>query len=229
MPTGIRHLWPEYSDGTVHRGEGFIKSCHLAANGRFPFDQDDLVAVIGKIERRLDSSDASPYDESPPAERYFSALEWLEPEGPRHCHSHQIDGFACSGFGFVNVNPTALFPQVSHFEQVRIEAGAFEHLPEGGFMEPWRAGGDHHAVKPELGNIFPDALLTGFRARIVDISRNNDIFKFGALGGDPLAIDCSGDVQSAMADKDADSRILVMYGGFLHVKVSGSPKIIPLG
>jgi len=217
MPTGICHLRPEYSDGTVHRGESLVKSRHLAANGGFSFHQDDLVAVIGKIERRLDSSDASPYYESPPAERYFSALEGLKPEGPGHSHSHQVDGFACSGLGFVNVNPTALFSQVSHFEQVRIEAGALDHLPEGEFMEPWRTGGDHHAVKPELGNIFPDALLTGFRARIVDISRKNDIFKFGALGGDSLAIDRSGDVQSAMADKDADSRILAVYGDFLHV------------
>jgi hypothetical protein len=210
MPTGIRHLRPEYSDGTVHRREGFIKFRHLAANGWFIFDQDDFVAVIGKIERRLDSRDASPYYEGPPAERYFSALERFEPDGPRHRHSHQVDGFGGGGFGFVNVNPTALFPQVSHFEQVRIEARAFEHLPEGGFMEPWGAGGDHHAVKPELGNIFPDALLTGFRARIEDISRKGDIFKFGALGGDPPAIHCSGDVQSAMADKDADSRILAV-------------------
>ena len=138
------------------------------------------------------------------------------------------NGFVCGGFGFVNVNPTALFPQVSHFEQVRIEACAFEHLPEGGFMEPWRTGGDHHALKPEIGNIFPDALLTGFRARIVDISRKSDIFKFGALGGDPLTIHCSGDVQSAMADKDADSRILAVYGCFLHVKVPVSKNYSPL-
>jgi hypothetical protein len=217
MPTGICHLWTEYSNGTVHRGESLVKSRHLAANGGFSFHQDDLVAVIGKIERRLDSSDTSPYYQSPLAERYFSALEGFEPEGPGHCHSHQVDGFACGGFWFVNVNPTALFPQVSHFEQVRIEAGALDHLPEGGFMEPWGTGGDHHAVKPELGNIFPDALLTGFRARILDISSVDDIFKFGALGGDSLAIDCSGDVQSAMADKDADSGILAMYGRFLHV------------
>jgi hypothetical protein len=61
-------------------------------------------------------------------------------------------------------------------------------------MEPWRTGGDHHAIEPELGNIFPDALLTGFRARIVDISRKNDIFNFGALRGYCLAIDRSGDV-----------------------------------
>jgi hypothetical protein len=44
------------------------------------------------------------------------------------------------------------------------------------------------------GNIFLDALLTGFGAGILDISSQDDIFEFGALGGHFWAINRSADV-----------------------------------
>jgi hypothetical protein len=96
-------------------------------------------------------------------------------------------------------------------------------------MEPWRAGSDHNAVKALFGDIFLNALLTGFRAGILDISSKNDIFESGALRGDFPAIDCSGDVQPAMADIDAYSRTFAMNGGFFHFRIQGSQKVNPTG
>jgi hypothetical protein len=110
------------------------------------------------------------------------------------------------------MDPTAMFTNVSHFQQVRIKTGAVDHLPESGFVKPWRAGGNNDAVKPVLGDIFPDALLSGFGTGVLDVPSENDIFKLGALLGDFWAIDRSGYVQAAMANIDPDSWIFAMYG-----------------
>src|SRR5208337_3909825 len=128
------------------------------AYGGLFFDEDDLIAVISKVERRLNSSDASPNYQSPFADRNFSAAEGFQQGGPGHGHFHQVGSFAGRGVGFVYVNPTALLTQVGHFEHVSVETGVFEHLPECWFMEPWRAGSDHNAVKSLFGNIFLNAL-----------------------------------------------------------------------
>jgi hypothetical protein len=79
------------------------------------------------------------------------------------------------------------------------------------------------------GNILLYALLAGFGAGILDISRQHDIFKPAALGSDSLAVNCPADIQAAMANIDTDSGAFRVRGRFFHdLKGSGFPNFIPI-
>jgi hypothetical protein len=105
------------------------------------------------------------------------------------------------------VDPTALFPQVGHFQQVRIEAGRDQHLPEGRLMQPRRAGAHHDAIQAVLRNIVADLALPGLAARITDGLGDGHIRQTGNGCGDPVAIHRLRNVHAAAAYIDADAKI----------------------
>ena len=140
------------------------------ADGGFFFHQDHFVAVIRKVQCGLNSRDSASDDKGPLCKGNLPAFERFELPGPGNGHLHQLEGFPVGGFGFIHVHPTAMFPQVCHFEQIGIEARALQHLAEGGLVEPWRAGGNDHTVQSVLGYIFLYALLARFGTGVLDIA-----------------------------------------------------------
>ena len=61
-------------------------------------------------------------------------------------------------------------------QKIGVESRFLEHLPESGFMEPWRTGGNDNAVKPILINIIFNLLLARLGTGIADITRNDHLF-----------------------------------------------------
>ena len=61
--THRHHLGRENACRAIQRGKGFVKHGHVAADGPRSLDQVDLLARVGDLERRLDSSHPGAYDE----------------------------------------------------------------------------------------------------------------------------------------------------------------------
>jgi hypothetical protein len=62
VPADLDQLWGDDSHGTVVSGKGLVDLSHLAANGRTLFNQVDIIARVGGIQRSLYPGDASPYN-----------------------------------------------------------------------------------------------------------------------------------------------------------------------
>src|SRR5208283_5409675 len=54
-----RHLRGQDAGGAIEGGEGLIELGHVAADGRFPLHQVDLLAGVGKRQGRVDAGDAA--------------------------------------------------------------------------------------------------------------------------------------------------------------------------
>jgi hypothetical protein len=83
-------------------------------------------------------------------------------------------------------------------------------------MEPWGAGGDHDALKPKLDDILGYGMLAGFRTGVLDVARMDHVIKPCDFSGYLRAVDCSRDIQPAMAHKYAYSRCIIVSGVFFH-------------
>ena len=107
-----------------------------------------------------------------------------------------------------------MFPDIGHFQQIRIEARVLEHLAKGGFVQAGGAGGHHDPVEVMFRDVFLDALLSGFGAGIGDIAGDHDAVKARGRLGNLQAVHRPSDIQPAMADIDtnAGGRVLdVVY------------------
>jgi hypothetical protein len=109
------------------------------------------------------------------------------------------------------VNPAALFTEVGHFQEIRIETGGLEHLPESGFMKPWGTGSHYNAVKVVFEYIFFDLLLARFGTGITDIFGDHDIIQAGSRFSHFPAVHGLGNIQTAVAHVHADA------SGSIHI------------
>ena len=101
-----------------------------------------------------------------------------------------------------------MLANVGHFKHVAVQPSAFHCAAEGRLVHARRAGGNDHAVKLVLVDGSLNGRLPWFGAGVHGVV-GIDYVRVGAGNGRHLgAIDGSGDVAAAVADKDAYSHYL---------------------
>jgi hypothetical protein len=102
------------------------------------------------------------------------------------------------------MDPTALFPDIGHLKEVRVEAHGAAGIPISGLMHSWRTGRYHDPVNAQILNIVLDPVLTGIRTHILIVSGNGHMGKSPGKNRDLLNIDRGRNIDSAMTDINAD-------------------------
>jgi hypothetical protein len=102
------------------------------------------------------------------------------------------------------MDPTALFPDIGHLKEVRVEAYGAAGIPISGLMHSWRTGRYHHPVDTEIFNIGLNQVLTGIGTHILIVSGNGHMGKSPGKNRDLLNIDRGRNIDSAMTDINAD-------------------------
>src|SRR6185369_6834520 len=131
----VDHFGGHDALGAVKRGEGLGQLGHVAADGGFPFDEDDVVPAVGNVEGGLDAGDAAADDEGPFGDRYGDRLELFVHLDPLEEHGDDFGGFL-GGLFFVFVDPGAVFADVGHLDEVGVQASCLGRFPEGLFVHP---------------------------------------------------------------------------------------------
>ena len=75
----VHELGAEVAHGAVIRGKGLVELGHVPADGRFGFDQVNLKAGFGEIERGLHPRDAAPHDHDGPGGFRLTWLRFVHP------------------------------------------------------------------------------------------------------------------------------------------------------
>ncbi len=154
LPDGD-HLGRQDAGGAVEGGERLVEHRHVAADGAAAFDQVDLLAPVGDLERRLDAGDASPDHE-----RGRRPLRVARSRGERERDA--VDGAGGDRLGAlcraVAAHPVFAERREPHFVGL---ASRQRHRPrEGRLEESRRVAGDHDPVELVGGD------LVGKRLRI---------------------------------------------------------------
>ena len=147
MSTDIHHLGPQNSGGTVQSGEGLIQLGHLAADGRFPLHQIDLVSGIGDVQGGLDASDASAYNQSRRRDLHLTRIQGFVEGHTVHCGRHQLPCLAGRLLSII-VYPGALFADVGHLEEVGVHARPLHSAAKGRLVHAGGAGCHHDPIQP---------------------------------------------------------------------------------
>src|SRR6185369_4218989 len=165
----VDHFGGHDALGAVKRGEGLGQLGHVAADGWFPFDEDDVVAAVGDVEGGLDAGDAAADDESPFGDRYGDRLELLVHLDPLDEHGDDFGGLG-GGFFLVFVDPGAVFADVGHLDEVGVQTRCLGSLPEGLFVHPGGAGGYDDAVEVVVGDGFFEEVLPRIGAHVLVVA-----------------------------------------------------------
>ena len=126
----VDHLGGHDALGAVQGREGLGELGHVAADGGFPLDQDDLVAAVGDIQCGLDAGDAAADDQGPLGDRYGDGGQDAVLLDPLDHHADDLDRLD-GGFFLVLVDPGAVLADVGHLAQEGVQAGRFDSLAEG--------------------------------------------------------------------------------------------------
>jgi hypothetical protein len=108
----------------------------------------------------------------------------------------------------VRDDPGILLADVGVLVQVLVQPGAREGPAEGQLVQAGGAGRDDDAVELEVLDLLLDERLAGIGADEHVGRREDDIRKAANLFGHSLHIHDVGDVAAAVADEDADTRLL---------------------
>ena len=203
----VHHLGAENTGRAVNGGEGFVQLGHLAADGRIAFHQHHLNAAVGAVKRGLNASHAAADDKHALVDVKALGQQGLVVAQLFHRKLHQFGSLVGVGF-HVLADPRNVLADIGHFKHVAVQPRAFHRAAEGGFVHARRAGGNNHAVKLVLVDGSLNGRLPRFGAGVHGVV-GIDHVRVGAGNGRHLgAIDSSGDVAAAVADKDAYSHYL---------------------
>ena len=144
MLVGLDHARREDALRAVERGEGLAELAHVAADGGVLLDQDDLVAAVGDVERRLDAGDAAADHQGALGDGDADALERLVVLDLLDDGAGDVDRLG-GGLAAVLVDPGAMLADVGHLAHVLVEAGLVGGAAEGLLVHVRRAGGDDDA------------------------------------------------------------------------------------
>jgi hypothetical protein len=198
----LDHLRGQDALGAVEGGEGLRELDHVPADRGLPLDENDLVAAVGEIEGRLDAGDASAYDQGAVVDGEGQRLEILVSADPLH-----------GAFGdllrlfrplrLVLVNPAALLADIGDFALELVDAGPLGGIAESLLVEIGAAAGDDDAVELLLLDRLLDFLLPGIGAHVDVVDGVIDVGVLRQLLGHALDVDGAGNVDAAVADKNA--------------------------
>ena len=220
----VHHLGAENTGRAVYGGEGLVELGHLAANGGIALYQHNGYAAVGAVKRRLNTGNAAANDQHALVDVKALGQQGLVVAQLFHRQTHQFGSLVGVGF-HVLADPRNVLADIGHFKHVAVEASAFHRAAEGGLVHARRARGNNHAV--EL--VLVDGCFNGRLARLgagVHGVVGIDHVRVGAGNGRHLgAVDSSGDIAAAVADKDAYSHYLPPSAR----RSSSSLRIRPLG
>ena len=160
VPAHLGHFGSQDADGAVHGGKGLVDLGHPAADARILFHEINLVARIGQIQGGLDTGHASTHHQCLANDPDLGFNLGFQKLGPLHGHLHEVLCLFRGGLPVVQMDPTAVFPDVGHLEKVRVQSALGARCTERGFVEPGCAGGHHNPVESALTDIGLDLLLT---------------------------------------------------------------------
>lgn len=114
-------------------------------------------------------------------------------------------GLRRGSFRLLGVAPGVLFADVDHFHQVRIQVGFLHRSTERFFVHPGGARGNHNPVEPVFLDVVLDGVLSRVGAEVLVFPCHLHVRKGRRVFRDAFDVDYSRDVQSAVADVDADA------------------------
>jgi hypothetical protein len=103
------------------------------------------------------------------------------------------------------VYPGAVFTNVGHLTEERVQTGGFDRFSEGFLMHARRAGRYHNVGELLFLNGFFEQVLSRVGAHVFVVGGKGYAGEIADFPGNSLDIDCSGYVLAAVADKYAYS------------------------
>ena len=220
----VHHLGAQNTGRAVYGGEGFVQLGHLAANGGIAFYQNHRHAAVGAVKRRLNAGNTTANNQYALVDVKALGHEGLVVAQLFHRKLHQFGSLVGVGFHIL-ADPRNVLADIGHFKHVAVEASAFHRAAEGGLVHARRARGHNHAVELVLVDGCFNGRLARFGAGVHGVV-GIDHVRVGAGNGRHLgAVDSTGDIAAAVADKDAYSHYLPPSAR----RSSSSLRIRPLG
>ncbi|OPY06354.1 MAG: hypothetical protein A4E66_02235 [Syntrophus sp. PtaB.Bin001] len=126
------------------------------------------------------------------------------------------------------MDPGTLIPDVGQLEEIGIQPGLPQGLPEKGFVSLGSAGRHHDPVEPVFFNLFLDLREAGIRAGVHRVGGDGHIGIAGNRCGHLFDVDRRGDVDPAVADEHADTRLFIRHVVFDGITLLGNKGIARL-
>ena len=169
----VNHFRCQDARRAVERRERLVDLGHLAADGRLLFDDIDLKASLGNVQRRLDARDAAANDERALGDRAAA-------RGQRRVQMYLGDGGAAQNDGLfrarflVLVDPGALLTDVRDLDHIGVQPRLFAGLAERLLVHSGRTGTDDHAGQTVFMDLVLNHLLPGLGTHILIICGENN-------------------------------------------------------
>ena len=195
--------------GRIAAADGVAELEHVAAELGGALDEVDLVAHLAERDGGRHAGDAAADHDGAVRERHVDLVERLEHARPGDRHADEVLGLVGRLLGLLVVHPARLVADVGHLEEERVEPGFAERVLEDGLVGARRAAGDHHAVELVLLDLLADEREAVAGAGVHGVGGVDHAGQRLRVLGDVLDVDDAGDVAAAVADEDADARLLV--------------------
>jgi hypothetical protein len=184
---------------------------HTSPDGRFPLDQNNLVASIGNIQRGLNTSNTPTDDQSTPGYTDMLGSEGLLPGNPRYCFAYQVYRFGRGFFNLIMMNPATMLSQICNLQEIGIQTGTSHCSPKGCLMHAWRTGANNHAVEMMPRYRLLDRCLTRITARKLVIFNMNYVRQLSYCLHHFRDVDAPGYVAAAVTEKNSNSRHTLFF------------------
>jgi len=200
----VDHLGGHDALGTVQGREGFGELGHVAADGGLALDQDDFMAAIGDVKRRLDAGDASADHQGPLGDRYSDGGQHAVLLDPLDHHADDLDRLD-GGLLLVLMDPGAVLADVGHLAQEGVQAGGFDRFSESLLVHTGRTCRHDDMRELLLLDGLLEQVLAGVGTHVLVVGGEGHAGKLADFLCNPFDIDGPGDVLAAMADEYAYS------------------------
>ena len=129
------------------------------------FNEIHLIACVGELQGGCHACDTAPDHQHSGIHIHIHTFKGFMLFDPFHGGPHQVNGFA-GCFFFVFVHPTALLADIGHLEQILVEPGHPQGMPEGAFVHIGTAGRHHYPVQIIIADVLCDHLLSRGRTHV---------------------------------------------------------------
>ena len=157
---------------------------------------------------RFHAGDPAADDQGGFGDRKGLLVQGFQLHHPGHDPADQVLGLFQGLFRLVHMHPGVLVADVGHFEEVGVEARLPDGLLEHGHVGPGGAGGHHHPVELVLLDEIQNLTLGVRGAGEQVLVGHRHPRQGGDVFGEGRDVDDAADVDAAVADEDADARLL---------------------
>ncbi len=220
------HLGCQNAGGTIQRGERLVKLRHMSADGRILFDEINLLAGVGQLERGLDTGDAAADDQDIGINVNHARGERRQKPGTVHRAVQERFGLGGAFFNIMR-DPGYLLADVHDGQQILIKARGREHLAESLFVHQRRTSGHNNAIQLMFFDVIGDHFLSGCGTHELVIPGDNHIRQRGRKLGQFAHPNRLGYIQTAVANKNTNSAHTFSLSITLVIFVKTNPFVIP--